>query len=210
MTRTHRLAASATAAVLLAATGLSACSDNGSANAATTTTATASAPAGAADPNAPEVNPAGDIPDNQAFVEYTPPDAGYSVKVPEGWARTDEAGVITFTDKLNSIRMESAAVPTAPTVESAGATEVPEIKAASKNYEPGTVDMVTRSAGDAVAISYRADSPPDPVTGKVIHLDVERYEFYRNGTEVILTLSGPQGADNVDPWKIVTDSFSWQ
>ncbi len=208
MTRTHRLAAGATAAVLLTATGLSACSDNGSATA--TTTAASSAPAGAADPNAPEVNPAGDIPDNQAFVAYTPPGGSYSVKVPEGWARTDGAGVITFTDKLNSVRMESAAVPTAPTVESARATEVPEITALAKNYEPGKVDSVPRPAGDVVLITYRADSAPDPVTGKIIHLDVERYEFYRDGTEVILTLSGPQGADNVDPWKIVTDSFSWQ
>ena len=39
-------------------------------------------------PNGPEVNPAGDIPDNQAYVAYAPPGAGYSVKVPEGWART--------------------------------------------------------------------------------------------------------------------------
>jgi hypothetical protein len=25
----------------------------------------------------------------------------------------------------------------------------------------------------------------------------------------VLTLTGPVGADNVDPWKIVTDSFKW-
>jgi hypothetical protein len=25
-----------------------------------------------------------------------------------------------------------------------------------------------------------------------------------------LTLSGPTNADNVDPWKIVTDSVRWQ
>jgi len=25
----------------------------------------------------------------------------------------------------------------------------------------------------------------------------------------VLTLSGPVGADNVDPWRIVTDSLAW-
>jgi hypothetical protein len=30
-----------------------------------------------------------------------------------------------------------------------------------------------------------------------------------DGREVVLTLSGPKGADNVDPWRIVTDSLRW-
>src|SRR5690242_4276543 len=63
----------------------------------------------AANPNAREVNPAGDIPDNQVYVRYAPPAGGYSVKVPEGWGRTATGGAVTFTDKLNSVRMESVA-----------------------------------------------------------------------------------------------------
>lgn len=165
---------------------------------------------GGVDPNAPEVNAAGDIPDNQAFVAYSPPAGGFTVKVPEGWSRTEAGGSVTFTDKLNSVRMETVAAASAPTVASAEQREVPAIRAASKNYEAGKVSEVTRKAGPAVLITYRADSPPNAVTGKVIHLDVERYEFWRSGTQVILTLSGPQGADNVDPWRIVTDSFGWQ
>jgi hypothetical protein len=39
---------------------------------------------------------------------------------------------------------------------------------------------------------------------------VERYSFWRSGQEVVLTLSGPQGADNVDPWRKITDSVRWQ
>ena len=164
---------------------------------------------GAVDPNAPEVNDAGDIPDNQVFVDYTPPSGGYHLKVPEGWARSEAGGAVVFTDKLNSVRMETAAAASAPTVQSATQTEVPAIKASAKNYEAGKVSQLSRKAGPAVLITYRADSDANPVTGKVIHLDVERYEFWRNGTEAILTLSGPVGADNVDPWRIVTDSFTW-
>ena len=34
-----------------------------------------------------EVNPPGDIPDNQAFVPYTSSSGGYTISMPEGWAR---------------------------------------------------------------------------------------------------------------------------
>jgi hypothetical protein len=68
---------------------------------------------------------------------------------------------------------------------------------------------VSRAAGPAVHITYKADAAPDPVTGKVVHDDVERYEFWLAGSEAVITLSSPQGSDNVDPWRVVTDSFSW-
>lgn len=144
----------------------------------------------AVSPNAPEVSPAGDIPDNQAYVAYSPPGGGYTVKVPEGWARTSSGGAVTFTDKLNAIRMESVPASASP----AGV--------------PGaTTSTVSRTAGPAERSVYTADSKPDPVTGKVHRNTVERYVFRRGGRAVVLTLTGPQGADNVDPWRIVTDSL---
>ncbi len=175
-------------------------------------TAAASPPATpqGVDPNAPEENAPGDIPDSQVFVDYTPPSGGYHVKVPEGWARTEAGGTVVFTDNYNSVRIENAAASAEPTVSSATQDEVPAIAAANKNVQPGTVKSVIRKAGPAMLITYRADSDPNPVTGKTIHLDVERYEFWRAGKEVVLVLSGPVGADNVDPWRIVTDSFAWQ
>lgn len=66
-----------------------------------------------------------------------------------------------------------------------------------------------RKAGSAVLITYRADSAPNSVTGKVVSQDVQRYEFFNNGKTVTLTLSAPVGSDNVDPWRTVTDSFRW-
>jgi hypothetical protein len=38
---------------------------------------------------------------------------------------------------------------------------------------------------------------------------VERYVFVHKGTAVVLTLSGAKGADNVDPWKTVSNSLTW-
>lgn len=159
---------------------------------------------------APEVSPAGDIPDNQAFVAYSPLSGGFSVKVPEGWARTEAGGAVTFTDKLNAIRIESRSATAAPTVASARADLLPAIAKQVPGYQAGDVTSVSRAAGTAVRITYLAQSPTDPVTGKSGVDAVERYVFFHNGREVALTLSGPKGADNVDPWKIVTDSLTWK
>jgi hypothetical protein len=164
----------------------------------------------AVDPNAPEVSPPGDIPDNQAFVAYDQPAAGYSVKVPEGWARTTTAGAATtFTDKLNRIEMRTAPARVPLTVAAARRTELPRLAKRIAGFKAATVSSVTRTAGSAVRIAYQARSPVDAVTG-TSHTDaVERYVFFHDGRDIVLTLSGPQGADNVDPWRIVTDSLRY-
>jgi hypothetical protein len=163
----------------------------------------------AADPNAQEASPPGDIPDNQAFVAYSPPGADYSVKVPEGWARSATGGAVTFTDKLNSIRMEEHTARGGPSVAAARRSELPALAKQVKDFKPGSVSLVKRTSGSAVRITYLASSQPDPVTGKTRTNAVERYLFNRSGKQVVLTLSGPKGADNVDPWKLVTDSLTW-
>lgn len=161
------------------------------------------------DPNKAEVNPVGDIPDNQAFVAYSPPGGGYSVKVPEGWARSSSAGATTFTDKLNSIRLEAAPATGPVSTATAKQSELPQLSKSVRGFQAGSVTQLTRKAGPAVRITYLADSAPDPVTGKVSRNAVERYLFVHKGKAVTLTLMGPKGADNVDPWKIVTDSLRW-
>ncbi len=138
-----------------------------------------------ASPNAKEVSPAGDIPDNQAYVRYPVPGAGYSVKVPEGWSRTAKSGSVVFTDKLNSIALS--------------ARPGPAVKGAKSS-------TVTRTAGKAKRELYIVAAKPNAVTGKQVSDAVERYSFRHKGATAVLTLSGPKGADNVDPWRIVTDS----
>ena len=159
------------------------------------------------DPNGAEVSPAGDIPDNQAFVAYSPPGGGYSVKVPEGWARTTTGGVTSFTDKLNRIRMQTRPARSALTAREARRSEIPHLSKQVAGFQAGSVSIVTRSAGNAVRMTYDARSPTDPVTGRSRADAVERYVFFHRGKDVVLTLSGPKGADDVDPWRIVTDSL---
>jgi hypothetical protein len=171
---------------------------------AATTPATSPTPAAAGT----ESPPPGDIPDSTVYVAYRPASGQYEVKVPEGWARTVAPGAVSFTDKLNSITVTMIRA-AAPTPASARATEVPRIQGTAQHFALAGVSTVSRSAGPAVLIRYSAYSQPDPVTGKTYMDAVERYEFYRNGTEAIVSLAGPAGADNVDPWRTVTNSFRW-
>jgi hypothetical protein len=160
-------------------------------------------------PTTAEVNPAGDIPDNQAFVAYAPPGAGFTVKVPEGWSRSASGRAVTFSDKLNAIRIESAPATAPLTVQDARRTALPALASSVDGFRPGTVSTVDRKAGSAVRMTYQAAAKRNPVTGKAGKDAVERYVFFHNGKQAILTLSGPKGADNVDPWRIVTDSVTW-
>jgi hypothetical protein len=47
----------------------------------------------------------GDIPDNQVFLTFRNRAAGYSMKNPEGWARTGPARDVTFQDKNNIVHV---------------------------------------------------------------------------------------------------------
>jgi hypothetical protein len=172
---------------------------------ATTTAATTGQPA----PRATESNPPGDIPDNTAYVSFSPAGGGYSVKIPEGWARTSGATTTSFTDKLNSIEVSSTAAPGQPSVASVTNTDIAALKAKVPKFAVGKVSTVVRQGGTAILLTYQGDSAPDQVTGKVVRDAFERYTFYRAGKRVDLTLSGPTNADNVDPWRIVSNSLRW-
>ena len=173
----------------------------------------ASAPPATADASpagAPEVNPAGDIPDNQVFVPFTSPDNAVVVSVPEGWARAADGTATVFSDKFNSVRIEVASRATAADVASARATDLPQLQASVPGFVLHDVRSVQRKGGTAVLITYDADSAVNPVTGKAVRASVERYTFWQGGRQAVLTLAGPTGADNVDPWRIVSDSLRWR
>ncbi|MEV0491955.1 hypothetical protein [Streptomyces atratus] len=191
---------------LVVVTGATACSSSspssGSSGSSHSSSSTTVAPP-------KEVNPAGDIPDNQVYVAWSPSGGGYTVKVPEGWARQQMGGATVFSDKFNSVRIDRSPADKAPTVQSVRSVDLPAVRRSAKNVTVRKVSAVKRSGGAAVLATFRADSAPDQVTGKSVRQDVERYAFWQNGTQVVLTLSGAVGADNVDPWYIVTDSFRW-
>jgi hypothetical protein len=202
--------------VASALAGLAACGNSGS-PAPAPATARTSPPAAAAQATASsqapvpaESHPAGDIPDSTVYVPYETPAGHLQVKVPEGWSRTTKPASATFASNLNSISLAWMPMTAAPTVRSARAATVPELQKSSQAFRLGSVRAVSLPGGPAVEIMYRVNSSPNPVTGRQYRLVVERFEFYRHGQGAVLSLSSAVGSDNVDPWRIVSESLRWK
>ena len=71
------------------------------------------------------------------------------------------------------------------------------------------VSEVNLPAGKAVLIRYTSNSDPNAVTNKQVRLENVTYIFFRNGKEAMLTMWAPLGADNVDQWNRMANSFRW-
>ena len=69
---------------------------------------------------------------------------------------------------------------------------------------------VTLPGGNAILVDYTSNSEPDAVTGKQVRLENNAFIFYNNGKLATLTLWAPVGADNVDQWKRMSESFRWR
>jgi len=160
-------------------------------------------------PVAPEKNPPGDIPDTQVFVAYRSADGQYQLEVPEGWARSTQGADVSFVDKLDGIRVAITPAPAAPTAASARTNEVATLLKSGRAVQVDKVQDVQLPAGAAVLVEYSSNSDPDPVTNKQVRLENNMYLFFQNGKLATLTLWAPLGADNVDQWQRIAQSFRW-
>jgi len=161
-------------------------------------------------PLAPETNPLGDIPDSQVFIKFIASPGNYSLEVPEGWARTTEASNVLFVDKFDGVSVTLQPATSAPTAKTAGQNEIATLSQTQRAFKVGEISNVKLPGGQAVRITATANSDPDPVTGKQVRLEEEIYLFYNNGTLAMFQLWAPLGADNVDQWKRMVESFRWQ
>ncbi len=160
-------------------------------------------------PLAPETNPPGDIPDTQTFIAYSDP-SGYTLEVPEGWSRSTNANTVLFVSKFDGVSVTLKPAAAAPSLASVQQTEIPALAQGERAFQPGKVDLLQLPGGQAVHIMATANSDPDPVTSKQVRLEEQFYLFYHNGQLVILKVWAPLGADNVDQWKHMSESFGWK
>jgi hypothetical protein len=159
-------------------------------------------------PVATEKNPPGDIPDSQVFILYRS-SLGFSLKIPEGWARTDRTDGAAFVDKYDTVDVSVASAAVAPTAESAANNEAVALTKSARAVKVSAVEDVRLPAGPAVLIVYTSNSAPNAVTNKQIRLENNRYLYYHAGKLATLDLSAPAGADNVDQWQRIATSFRW-
>ncbi len=173
------------------------------------TTAAATSPQGATNgPAALQAEAAsaaaGDIPDNQIFLIFRNQPAGYSMKYPEGWAQRGSGDSVTFGDKSNVIRAVVAKGPawTRASVRS----DARALRGAQLRSAPQAISLAGRPA---FKIVYRTVSAPNPVTGKRVTLSVDRYYLWQRGHRAVLDLGAPVGVDNVDAYRLISESFRW-
>ena len=177
------------------------------ASTSTTAAATASSPA-ASQPPAPgaltgeaQSAAAGDIPDNQVFVTYA--GRAFSMKMPEGWARSGKGNQVTFRDKNNIVRV--VVVPGGgPQSVAAMRRELSGLSNARVTSPP---KQLTIGGAPALKAVYTTKSSPNPVTGKSVTLTVDRYELAKHGKRAVVDLGSPLGVDNVDAYRMMIQSF---
>jgi hypothetical protein len=143
---------------------------------------------------------AGDIPDNQVFVDY--PGKSFTMKFPEGWTQSGGGANVTFRDKNNIVRVVIVAG-AAPTVASVK-QEVAKLKGARATGAPTAVKI---NGMPGVKVTYETTSAPNAVTGKSVTLTVDRYELAKSGNRVIVDLGSPVGVDNVDGYRLMIQSL---
>ncbi|MHB1201038.1 MAG: hypothetical protein ACYCZ6_16080 [Polaromonas sp.] len=156
----------------------------------------------------PEKSPPGDIPDSQVFVTFKSP-AGFAVKVPEGWSRTERKNGVRFADKFNAVDIDISAATVPPSVASVKSVQAVDLVRTGRAIKIRSIKNVNLPAGQAVLIDFESNSEPNQVTNKQLRLESNRYLLFRNGKLATLDLAAPLGADNVDQWKLIARSFLW-
>jgi hypothetical protein len=150
----------------------------------------------------------GDIPDNQVFLTYASSSGRYSLLYPEGWALKGGGSDVTISNRNNIVHVviSSGAAPTPSSVSSA----LVALKRSNPTLvftAPATVQL---KSGSAIKARYSTRSEPNPVTGKSVLLLVDRYELSKGSKRATVDLATPQGVDNVDAYRKMINSFSWQ
>jgi hypothetical protein len=151
---------------------------------------------------------AGDIPDNQVFLTLNDKALGFSMKYPEGWAQKAKGNALTIQDKNNIVRVAIAggAAPTVASVKS----ELAALKQKEPSLKAGSPSTMTVSGHPAIKVTYTTTSAPNAVTGKSVTLTVDRYYFWQGGKVAVMDLGTPQGVDNVDAYRLMSESFAWK
>jgi hypothetical protein len=147
----------------------------------------------------------GDIPDNQVFLRFGDPAAGFSMKYPEGWAQQGSGSTVMFRDKNNIVRI---------VVKPGGAVTPVDAKhdlaAVTGATIAGSPHTTIISGHPAVKVSYTTRSAANAVTGKRLTLAVDRYYLWHAGKRAVVDLGTPQGVDNVDAYRLMIESFTWK
>jgi hypothetical protein len=149
----------------------------------------------------------GDIPDNQQFLTFRNRAGGYSVSYPEGWARSGNGNDVTFRQQSNTITI-GVAPGTQPTPASVTAQLKAEA-AADPCLQAGRPQATTAGPNQVIKVTYTTQGQKSPVTGQRPKITVDRYLYFKGGKVATVDLATPVGVDNVDAYRMISESFRW-
>ena len=130
------------------------------------------------------------------------------MKYPEGWAQSGSGNTVRFRDKNNIVRavVTTGLQPTLANVR----RQVAALRGARVTSPPA---KTTVSRRPAIHLVYETQSAENSVTGKTVTLGVDRYYFW-NGRKVAIVDLGtpvaPVKVDNVDAYRLISQSFRWR
>jgi hypothetical protein len=150
---------------------------------------------------------AGDIPDNQQFLTFRNPAAGYSISYPEGWAQSGNGSHVVFVDKGNTITIRTSKGPQ-PTTGSV-AVQLKQEARSDPCLAAGRPQPMTVGPNRAVKVTFSTKGSQSPVTGQRPMIVVDRYVYSKNGRVAVVDLATPVGVDNVDAYRMISQSFRW-
>ena len=151
---------------------------------------------------------AGDIPDNQVFLTFDNAKAGYSIKYPEGWAQQGDGDHVTFRDKDNVVRIDvvpGGKVSNAGVVADARAAQAAAARAHVPDADGGDAE---RLAGGQGRLHDAERAEPGHGQAREAHRRPVRRP--RAGKHAVIDLGTPEGVDNVDAYRLMSESFRWR
>jgi hypothetical protein len=220
--RTKRVSILLASAVIVVAVPLAGCGSSGTGSGSqasttapsTSTTAAVASNAGCGSSTASAAGASeaastatGDIPDNQNFLTFKNPSGGYSISYPEGWARSGNGAKTTFQDKGNTVTIKVA-----PGRQLTPASVAAELKQEAKTdpcLSAGQPQTTTVGPNQVVKVTYATQGAKSPVTGQRPKITVDRYVYFKGGKVATVDLATPVGVDNVDAYRMISESFRW-
>lgn len=150
----------------------------------------------------------GDIPDNAVFLSYSGGEPAFSIDYVEGWQVNPRPDGVVIRDKDSS---ETVAIVALPSDLGAWimATDLPGLQAEA-GFTLVKQDRVKVGAFTYDHLVYHLPAPPDPVTGKRVPSTVDRYYVPGSAGLAVVSLSTPDGIDNVDGFRQMIESFKWR
>jgi hypothetical protein len=150
----------------------------------------------------------GDIPDNAVFLTYSDATHAFSIDYVEGWQVTPNAAGVEVRDK-DSSETVTIVPPVSDVAAFVSGTDLPALQA-TPPFRLEKQDTVKVHGKDVIHLVYHVPSPPDPVTGKQVPSTVDRYYVPGTNGLAIVSLSTPNGVDNVDAFRTMIESFKWR